>query len=53
MIILRCPRGLVVESAVGKDRVDDIVAGSGPGDIDGDGIVGIVDFLMLLANWTA
>jgi hypothetical protein len=23
------------------------------GDLDGDGTVGIVDFLLLLANWTA
>ena len=38
--------GYFVDSFINFDLV-----GATPGDLDGDGVVGIVDFLTLLANW--
>jgi len=41
--------GYFVDSFINFDMVE--VGGATPGDIDGDGIVGIDDFLLLLAAW--
>ena len=40
----------VVELGIDAFQINELTC-SVPGDLDGDGIVGIIDFLMLLAEW--